>query len=113
MRAPAPHRHPRTRAPFFVQAYAQPPCLPNQLSKVGGPVVKGASNAINVTFSRPLTVPAPGVSIVPGAAYSIIGAMSTYNITEKGPFCPPPGAPKPTFPVHPVQYANGQTVTFL
>lgn len=71
--------------------------------------MKGANNAINVTFSRPLTVPAPGVSIVPGAAYSIIGAMSTYAITGNGAFCPQ----KLTFPVHVVEYANGQTVTFL
>jgi len=80
-----------------------------------GPVVKGAANAVNVTFTRPLTVPPPGVSILPGATYDIIGAMSTYEVPPpaKGPFCPPPGAPKPTFPVHPVQYANGQTVTFF
>ncbi len=95
----------------FLQAYAQPPCLPTQLSKVVGGVGNGANNAINITFTRPLTVPLPGVSITPGAAIPIIGAMSTYVIPApaNGPFC----AVKQVFPLHVVQYATGQTVTFL
>ncbi len=107
---PYPHA-PTSNTRTSTQAYAQPPCLPNQLSKVAGPILKGANNAINVTFTRPLTVPAPGVSIVQGTAYPIIGAMSTYEISApaNGPFC----ATKQVFPVHPVQYANGQTVVFF
>ena len=90
-------------------AYAQPACLPQQFSSVLGCVPGVGANSTNFTITRPLIVPSPAVSILPGIPYNILGAISTAGNFSAAPVCPS----NSPFTEHASAFSGGPAITFL
>ncbi len=99
-----------TASDLISAKYSQPACLDAQFSSVlaCGPS-SGGVNAMNFTITRPLTVPAPAVSLVAGTAYNVIGALSTSSQLPTGPVCPANAA----FDIHESVFSGGPALTFF